>query len=58
MVLIYFDVNMKRQILSRVERVLSPKGVMFLGCAETTLNLSERYERVQFGNVFCYRLRG
>lgn len=57
-VLIYFDVDMKRKILARMERVLSPKGVLFLGCAETTLNLSERYERVQSGSVFCYRLRG
>ncbi len=55
-VLIYFDVDMKRQILARVERVLSKDGVLFLGCAETTLNLSDRFERVQYGAVFCYRL--
>jgi chemotaxis protein methyltransferase CheR len=56
-VLIYFDVDIKRRILARVERVLSPEGVLFLGCAETTLNLSDSFERVQCGSVFCYRLR-
>jgi chemotaxis protein methyltransferase CheR len=54
-VLIYFDVDQKRQILARVARTLAPDGYMFLGCAETTMNLSDEFERVPFGKIFCYR---
>jgi chemotaxis protein methyltransferase CheR len=56
-VLIYFDVDSKRQILARVARILAPDGYLFLGCAETTLNLSDEFERVQCGKMFYYRLR-
>jgi chemotaxis protein methyltransferase CheR len=56
-VLIYFDVGTKRQILERISRVLSPDGYLFLGCAETTLNLTDSFERVEFPNGSCYRLR-
>lgn len=56
-VLIYFDVETKREILKRVTRVLRPDGYLFLGCAETTLNLSDCFERVQCGTGSCYRLR-
>ena len=56
-VLIYFDVEKKKEILARVARTLAPDGYLFLGCAETTLNLSEEFERVPCGKIFCYRLR-
>lgn len=56
-VMIYFDVETKRKILARVAQTLAPDGYLFLGCAETTLNLSEDFERVQCGKMFCYRLR-
>jgi chemotaxis protein methyltransferase CheR len=56
-VMIYFDVETKRKILARVARILAPDGYLFLGCAETTLNLSEDFERVQCGKMFCYRLK-
>ncbi len=55
-VMIYFDVQTKRKILDRVARTLAPDGYLFLGCAETTLNLSDAFERVQCGKMFCYRL--
>jgi len=55
-VLIYFDVDTKRQILARAGRTLAPDGYLFLGCAETTMNLSDKFERVQCGKIFCYRL--
>jgi chemotaxis protein methyltransferase CheR len=57
-VLIYFDLGTKREILARVARLLPAHGYLFLGCAETTLNLSDRFERQQCGSTFCYRLRG
>lgn len=56
-VLIYFDVETKRTILSRMARVIAPDGYLFMGCAETTLNLSDEFERVPCGRMFCYRLR-
>lgn len=54
-VLIYFDVDTKKQILARVARKLAPEGYVLLGCAETTLNLSDDFERLQCGKMFCYR---
>lgn len=56
-VLIYFDVETKRTILDRAARILAPDGYLFMGCAETTLNLSNAFERYQCGRMFCYRPR-
>lgn len=54
--LIYFDVDAKRQALAQVERVLRPEGYLFLGAAETTINLSQAFER-RFDKAACYQLR-
>lgn len=56
-VLIYFDVAMKRQILGKCRKVIRPAGFMFLGSAETTINIDDGYERVQFDKAACYRVR-
>lgn len=56
-VLIYFDVETKKRILSRVRRVLAPDGVMFLGGAETTLNIDDHFDRASYGNAVAYRLK-
>lgn len=56
-VLIYFDVPTKKAILAKVRRLLRPGGYLFLGAAETTLNLDESFERVQLDKAGCYRLR-
>lgn len=56
-VLIYFDVATKQRILANVRRVLRPDGYLFLGAAETTLNLDSAFERVQLGRATVYRLR-
>ncbi|HMF49838.1 MAG TPA: protein-glutamate O-methyltransferase CheR [Candidatus Saccharimonadales bacterium] len=55
-VLIYFDVATKKPILARVRRLMSPDGYMFLGGAETTLNLDESFKRVQVNNSAYYQL--
>jgi chemotaxis protein methyltransferase CheR len=55
-VLIYFDVETRKEILGRVRRVLRPGGLLFLGCAETTLNLDDAFQRVQTNNSVYYRL--
>ena len=56
-VLIYFDLETRKAILARVRRVLAPDGVLFLGCAETTLNLSSDFERVQTANYVYYKTK-
>ncbi len=55
-VLIYFDVETKRSILTNMSRVLRPRGYLFLGGAETTINLGNRFERVPFDKAGCHRL--
>jgi chemotaxis protein methyltransferase CheR len=57
-VLIYFDVETKREVLERVRRVLRPDGCLFLGGAETALNVHDSFEPVQLDRATCYRLRG
>jgi chemotaxis protein methyltransferase CheR len=55
-VMIYFDITIRKQILSRLRSVLQPDGVLFLGCAETTLNLDATFERIPFQKTVYYRL--
>ncbi len=54
-VLIYFDMETKKGILSRVKKILKPDGTLFLGGAETTLNIDESYKRVQIGMTAYYQ---
>lgn len=56
-VLIYFDESTRKQILARIRRLLCPDGYLFLGGAETTLNLDDAFEPVVFEQSRCYRLR-
>ena len=55
-VLIYFDLETKQDVLRRVRRVLRPDGYLFLGAAETTLNLDDAFERITLGGTVCYQL--
>ncbi len=57
-VMIYFDIATRRQILGRIRKLLRPEGYLFLGCAETTLNLDDGFQRVQSGSSVYYRLKG
>jgi chemotaxis protein methyltransferase CheR len=56
-VMIYFDTEMKRSILSRVARVLAPDGYLLLGGAETTLNLNDEFYRVEALKSGFYQLK-
>ena len=56
-VLIYFDIPTKKSILAKVRQVMRPDGYLFLGGAETTMNLDETFERVQLDKTGCYRIR-
>ncbi len=55
-VLIYFDVDVKKQILSKVHDVLRPDGCLLLGGAETTINLDDRFHRAPHDRGGVYRL--
>jgi chemotaxis protein methyltransferase CheR len=54
-VLIYFSTETKRDILNKVKRVMRPDGCLFLGGAETTMNLDVPFEREAVGKAVCYR---
>lgn len=55
-VLIYFDVEMKKEILQKIRQVMQPDGYLFLGGAETTMNLDDNFQRLNFNATSCYRL--
>jgi chemotaxis protein methyltransferase CheR len=57
-VLIYFDVQVKREILGKIRKVLRSDGYLILGAAETTLNLDEKFERRAVGKSSCYHQKG
>ncbi len=56
-VLIYFDVETKKAIFGKLRRLLRQDGYLFLGSAETTFNLDDNFERLQFDKSGCYRQR-
>lgn len=55
-VMIYFDVEMKKSILSRTAEVMAPDGFLVLGGAETPLNLVDCFARVETLTPGYYRL--
>lgn len=56
-VLIYFEVEDKRKILDNVRRVIAPDGALYLGAAETTLNISAGWEPAAFGPSTYFRVK-
>ena len=56
-VLIYFDIKTKKEILEKTRRRLKPDGVLFLGTAETTLNLDDSFVRNQFEQTSYYQIK-
>ena len=57
-VLIYFDTATKQGILKRMKTVLLPHGSLFLGTAETTINLDPEWVPVKAGNTTVFRVAG
>jgi len=55
-VLIYFDVETKRQVFNKIHDLLAPDGYMFLGAAESTINIDDRFMRSENGKGGCFRL--
>jgi chemotaxis protein methyltransferase CheR len=54
-VLIYFGVDTKQEILTKVRGQLANDGCLFLGAAETTISLDVPFTREQIGRATCYR---
>ncbi len=55
-VLIYFDTDTRRGILTRIAKeVLKPDGYLLLGSSETILNLNVPYKTRRFDRGSCYR---
>ncbi|MEQ7847065.1 CheR family methyltransferase [Nocardioides kribbensis] len=56
-VLIYFDLDTKRDILRRVSPRVAPDGYLLLGSSETTLDLDDAWVREPAGRVALHRPR-
>lgn len=56
-VMIYFQLATSRRIVEKFSRCLSPGGFLFLGHAETLINISDRFQRQHQAGGFYYRLR-
>jgi chemotaxis protein methyltransferase CheR len=56
-VLIYFDVQTKRDILRRVRDVMAPDGYLFLGAAEMTMGVDDAWDRIPAGRSSVYQPR-
>jgi chemotaxis protein methyltransferase CheR len=54
-VLIYFDPATKTSVLKRANQSMRPDGYLFLGGAETTMNLEVPFNRETVGKATCYR---
>ena len=57
-VLIYFDMDTKRDILRRVRSVVAPDSYLLLGSSETTLDMEDHWEREPLGRVQAHRPAG
>ncbi|MBI5767715.1 MAG: protein-glutamate O-methyltransferase CheR [Verrucomicrobia bacterium] len=55
-VMIYFELETRRQILRQVKNVLAPGGYLSLGGAETTVTLDPDFKPVQIGRATFYHL--
>jgi len=56
-VMIYFDVEIRRAILTRAGLVLAPRGCLVLGGSETTTNLDDSFEPISADGAVYYRRR-
>ena len=56
-VLIYFDGSTKKEIFRRIRGVMRPDGYLFLGGAETTMNLDDAFQRSPAERSGIYQLK-
>jgi len=53
-VLIYFDINTKKDILYSMKKAMTPTGTLVLGCAETMISVDESFLRSVVGQSTVY----
>lgn len=56
-VLIYFNDNDKRNLLASIAKSLKRNGYLIIGAAESLLNLSERFTRLEYKGATYYTLK-
>jgi len=56
-VMIYFDVETRRNILAKVRQCLRPQGYLFLGAAETTTSIDSEWLLCPMGKVAAYQAK-
>lgn len=56
-VMIYFDVETKKTILKRVRQCLQTQGTLFLGTAETTINIDPELVPTPIGRTTVYQCK-
>ncbi len=54
-VMIYFNNDTKKAILSKVAKILRPNGYLLLGASETTWGSEELFERLVVGNTTVFK---
>ena len=54
-VLIYFDMETKKDIIGRIRRSMTPDGILFLGGGETLINIDSGFDRINAGKSTIYR---
>ena len=55
--MIYFDVDSKKSILRRIRQCLQPQGTLFLGTAETTMNIDPDWVNLVYGKATVYQVK-
>lgn len=55
-VLIYFSPETKGEIFKKIESKLHPHGFVMLGAAETTIGVTDRFQRLKDSKSGCYHL--
>ena len=51
------DIETKKVILKRIRQCLQPQGCLFLGTAETTLNIDPEWQLATLGGATIYHNR-
>ena len=55
-VLIYFDIETRKTILSGIRGVMHPGGYFLMGASETTFNLDDNFVRSTCGAITVYQV--
>ena len=56
-VMMYFDMETRKDILRRIRGLLAPYGYLILGGTETTLAVDDHFERVPVNGTAVYRVK-